>query len=412
MHVMLKLAKATLYAKGIRLGALDGFERLIAGLYGRTDSVPVILQPYLYAMRLHGLEPRRFFKEPVPFVHSSYNTATYFGVDSWSPIFDFYDIEAEALGQEFIWDVQLEPSVNKDNFLLKNKSDLLRLKPPVPGESGRMPFVLESYRLYREIMKLSPICYACSPFTLAILVRGLMEFLTDMIDDPGFARDLLEFLSMEVVAPWIKLMIRETGTSMVAMSDAQASPPIVSPAMIREFCLPYIEKINKACSTPQCTVADTGTWGESRVNDPRLVLDIKMEMMRRGNKFHSLRPYYLLVWNEDYERVGIPAVRAYAEEKNICLMLNTKPLLISTGPVDNIVEHVRLLIREGAGAGKFVLLINMVPPGTPVEHVHAAVAAARQFGRYPLSPNIDRIEFRMPSFAPFDAWRAKHGLPV
>ncbi len=275
-----------------------------------------------------------------------------------------------------------------------------------------MPFVLESYRLYKEIMRLSPMCYGCAPFTLAVLVRGLMEFLTDMIDDPVFAHDLLDFLSVEVLVPWIKLMIRETGTSMVVLSDAQASPPIVSPNMIHEFCLPYIEKINRACSTPQCTVADTGTWGESKVNDPRLVLDIKMDMMRRGNSFHSLRPYYLLVWNEDYERVGIPAVRRYAEEKNICLMLNTKPLLISTGPVEAVVQHVRSLIREGAGAGRFAMLINMVPPGTPVEHVHAAVAAARQFGRYPLSADIERLEFRMPYFEPFDAWRARHGLPV
>jgi uroporphyrinogen decarboxylase len=412
MHVMLKLAKALLYAKGIHLGELDGYERLIAGIYGRPDCVPVILQPYLYAMHLNGLRSRKFFSEAVPFVHASYNTAMYFGADSWTPVFDFYDIEAEALGQEFIWDVQLEPSVNKHNFLLKEKGLLLKLKPPIPGESGRMPFVLESYRLYRGIMHLPPICYACSPFTLAILVRGLQEFLMDMMDDPSFAHDLMEFLSMEVVAPWIRTLIRETGTSMVAMSDAQASPPIVSPDMINEFCLPYIEKIIRATSTPQCTVGDTGTWGESKVKDPRVVLDIKMAMMRAGNRLHALRPCYLLVWQEDYVKTGIPAVRSYADEKNICLMLNTAPLLIGDGPPERIVESVMTILREGAGTGRFVLLVNMVPVGTPVEHVHAAIAAVRQFGRYPISPDIDSKVFRMPSFEPFDVWAKKNGLKV
>ena len=222
----------------------------------------------------------------------------------------------------------------------------------------------------------------------------------------------MEFLSMEVVAPWIRTLIRETGTSIVAMSDAQASPPIVSPKMIREFCLPYIEKIVRATSTPQCTVSDTGTWGESKVKDPKLMLDIKMDMMRSGNRLHSLRPYYLLVWQEDYEKVGIPAVRAYAEEKKVCLMLNIKPLLIESGPVEEIAESVRNVMRDGAGSGRFAFLINMVPPGTPVEHVHAAVAAARQFGRYPIGSDPDRMVFRKPAFEPFDSWVKKNGLDV
>ncbi len=412
MHTALKLAKAISFSKGLRVGTLDGFERLIAGIYGRPDRVPVILQPYIYAMSLHGLSPQRFFREPAPFVHASYNTARYFGADSWTPVFDFYDIEAEALGQEFNWDVQMEPGVNKHNFLIKDRRDLLRLKPPVPGESGRMPYVLESYRLYKQIMNLAPMCYACAPFTLAVLVRGLQEFLVDMMEDPAFAHDLLEFLSMEVIVPWIRAMIRATGCAMVVMSDAQASPPIASPSMLREFCLPYVAKINRATSTPQCTVCDTGTWGEGMVNDLREVLDIKMAMMRGGNTMHSTRPYYLLVWQEDYDKVGIPAVRAYAEEQGVCLMLNTSPLLVGSGPAGAIADKVRALIREGAGKGRFALLINMVPPGTPVEHVHTAVAAARQFGRYPLARDIERMKFEMPAVEPFEQWVKKNGLPV
>jgi hypothetical protein len=182
--------------------------------------------------------------------------------------------------------------------------------------------------------------------------------------------------------------------------------------MIREFCLPYITKIIRETSTPQCTVSDTGTWGESKVKDPRLVLDIKMDMMRSGNNLHMLRPYYLLVWQEDYEKIGIPTVRTYAEEKNVCLMLNIKPLLINTGPPEVIAESVRGMIQGGAGAGRFAILINMVPAGTPVEHVHAAVAAARQFGRYPVPPDLDKMVFQKPIFEPFDTWVKKNGIEV
>jgi hypothetical protein len=53
-----------------------------------------------------------------------------------------------------------------------------------------------------------------------------------------------------------------------------------------------------------------------------------------------------------------------------------------------------------------------VPFGTPVEHVHAAVGAAKQFGAYPIAPDLDRLPFRMPSFKPFEEWMKKEGLPL
>ncbi|MDD5711638.1 MAG: uroporphyrinogen decarboxylase family protein [Smithellaceae bacterium] len=412
MHVIFKLAKGLLYAHGLHLGKLDGYERLIASIYGRPDRVSILLQPYLYAMHLHGLSSQEFFRNPDAFIHASYNTVKYFGIDAWSPVFDFYNIEAEALGQSFKWDESREPFVDSSNYLIKDKKDLGRLCPPVAGESGRMPYVLAAYRRYRELMNMPPICYCCSPFTMAVLVRGLQRFVVDMYKDPSFAHDLMSFLTAEVVVPWIRRMIKEAGSSMVVMSDAQASPPIVSPALIREFCLPYVEKVIRATSTAQCTVVDTGTWGESRVKNATEILDIKTEMMRRGNNLHATRPYYLLVWYEDYDKVGIPAIRSYADKKKICLMLNVQHDLVGTGTHEQIVGLVRRLIREGAGDGRFAILINMVSAGTPPENVHAVVAAVKQYGRYPISPEILAEPFAMPVISPFPEWFKKYGLPV
>jgi hypothetical protein len=73
---------------------------------------------------------------------------------------------------------------------------------------------------------------------------------------------------------------------------------------------------------------------------------------------------------------------------------------------------VRRLMREGAGKGKFAVLINMVTMDTPVENVHAAVEAVKQFGRYPIPDDLERQPFRKPSFAPFEQWVKEHGLPV
>jgi uroporphyrinogen-III decarboxylase len=412
MGVISKLAKATLYSRGFRFTELDGFERLIAGIYGRPDRIPVIMQPYTYAMGQNGLSARRFFSEPKPFIHASYNTATYFGVDFWSPVFDFYNIELEALGQQLIWRGKSEPDVDTANPLIKSEDDLKRLKPPQAGRSGRMPYVLESYRLFMDIMALPPMCYCCSPFTMAVLIRGYVNILRDMRRKPAFVHHLMEFLSMEVCVPWIAKMAELTDSSIISMSDAWASQPNMTPETVHEFCLPYIEKVIRETSTSMRTVLDTGSWGERSVKDPVEVLDIKMAMMLPGNNFKALRPFFLLVWNEDYEEIGIPWVRSYADRKKVCLALNFRPDLIERGPREAIVENVRKLVREAAGKGRCMFIINLVPFGTPVYHVHSLMAAIRKFGRYPIATDLDRMNVPEPIFVPFAEWLKKEGLPV
>lgn len=411
MSVETKLVKAMAYSKGLRVGKLDGFERLIAGIYGRPDRVPVILQPYTYAMAMNGLSAKKFFREPVPFINASRNMAFYFGVDFWSPVFDFYNIELDALGQKLIWRENSEPDVDTRSPLIATEDDFKRLKAPVPGKSGRMPYVLEAYERYMDIMGLPPMGYCCSPFTMAVLLRGYVNFLRDMRRNPAFAHRLMEFLSMEVVVPWVDRIVEVTNTSIVVMSDAWASTPNMTTLMVREFCLPYVEKVVRATNSAMRTVMDSGSWGEKDVGDPREILDIKMEMMTRGNDFASLRPFFLLVWNEDYEALGIQPIRTYAEARKVCLMLNVRPNLIEEGPVSRIVEDVVKLLREGAGKDRFVLLINLVPVGTPVEHAHAVVAAAKQFGSYPIG-SPDPAEFKAPTFVPFHEWMRREGLPV
>lgn len=407
-----KLTRGFLYSKGVRLGALDGYERLIAGIYGTPDRVPVIVQPYTYAMAMHGLSSQRFFSEPEPFIHASANMARYFGFDFWSPVFDFYNIELEALGQRLIWREGSEPDVDTSHPLVATEEDLGRLVPPVPGKSGRMPYVLESYRRYMDIMAVPPMAYCCSPFTMAVLVRGYVNFLRDMRRNPAFAHRLMRFLSMEVVVPWIDSMVEATDAAIVVMSDAWASAPNMTTAMVREFCLPYVQQVIEATNSPMRTVLDSGSWGEREVADPGEIMDIKLQMMLPGNALRALRPFFLLVWNEDYEAVGVEPVRAFAERHKVALMLNVRPDLLEYGPPERIVATVRDLLRRAARKGRFVLLVNLVPVGAPVEHVHAAVAAARQFGAYPFPADLDAIEFAPPSFIPFEQWLATEGLPV
>ncbi len=207
-------------------------------------------------------------------------------------------------------------------------------------------------------------------------------------------------------------MAEVTESSIIVMSDAWASQPNMTTEMVREFCLPYIEKIIRETSTSMRTVLDTANWGERSVKDPTEVLDIKMDMMLPGNNFKSLRPFFLLVWNEDYEQIGIPLVRSYANRKKVCLALNFRPDLIEAGPKEAIIENARKLIGEGAGKGRCMLIINLIPLGTPAETVHTLMAAVRRFGRYPVATDLATMAVPEPVFVPFEEWLAKEGLPV
>ena len=161
--------------------------------------------------------------------------AAYFGFDWWSPVFDVFNIEAEALGQALVWREEMEPWVDRDNPLLRERSDLDRLAPPIPGESGRMPFVIEVYRRFAAITGVAPVCICCSPFTLAAHFRGIKPLIVDMYHDPGYVDRLLTFLSQEVVVPWIRCLAETTGASTVVMCDPMASPPALSPSLLRRF---------------------------------------------------------------------------------------------------------------------------------------------------------------------------------
>jgi uroporphyrinogen-III decarboxylase len=339
----------------------DGYTQFPAALFAATDRIPVVVQPGLYAMWLHGLSSQRFFREPDTFIHASQNMVAHFGFDGWAPVFDANNIEAEALGQSLVWREGMEPWVDRDHLLLKERFDLDRLTPPIPGHSGRMPFVLESYQRFADLTGVSPVCACCSPLTLAAQVRGTKTLIMDMYRDPAFVDRLLTFLGQEVAVPWIRKLIEDTGASAVVMWDAEARPPIMSPSLIRRFCLPHVEAVIRAASSATCTVIDAAAWGEERLADHGDMLEIK----------------------------------AYASRQKVSRVLNLRPDVWCAESAGEVVDAVCDLLKEGAQDGSAVLLINHIPVGTPVELVQAAVAAARQFGKLPSSGALDRRDLRL-----------------
>ena len=336
----------------------DGWEQYSAAPFERPDRVAIVVQPGLYAMALHRLSSQRFFHEPETFIFASQHMATLCGFDGWSPVFDVFNIEAETLGQALVWRADMEPWVDRDNPLLHERSDLDRLVPPVPGRSGRMPFVIEVYRRFAEIIGVEPVCVCCSPFTLATHLRGLKPLIVDMYRDPSYVDRLLTFLTQEVVVPWVRCLAEATGASTIVMCDPMASQPALSPSLLRRFRQNHVEAVIQAASSPSCTVLDgRSDRCEGWVAGASLVTDVKL--------------------------------------------LDIRPEIMRDGPREQIVDAVCQTLQQGESEGRFTLLMRHIPTDTPIENLRTVVAAVKQFGRYPISKRLSRRTFRSPEVAPF-----------
>ena len=185
MNASIALRKTPVSETSLSASRPDGYEQYSAALFQGPDRVAIVVQPGLYTMALHRLSSQRFFHEPETFIYASQHMATLCGFDGWLPVFDVFNVEAEALGQALVWREGMEPWADRDNPLLRERSDLDRLAPPVPGRSGRMPFAIEVYRRFAEITGVAPVCLCCSPFTLAALLRGFKPLVMDMYRDAG-----------------------------------------------------------------------------------------------------------------------------------------------------------------------------------------------------------------------------------
>ncbi|MBI2876119.1 MAG: hypothetical protein HYY20_04490 [Candidatus Tectomicrobia bacterium] len=345
----------------------DGFARFMAAARGTPDRVPVSAQMPEHAMYLAGLSSRDFYTRPEVFVEAMLAAHGRYGLDVVYLFYDVYNVEAEALGAPLLYPERGVPYPDPAKLRIQEKGDLDRLAPPIPGQSGRMPFVLEVCRQFTDRTGTPALIGICAPFSLAAAVRGYVPLVRDLRRDPSFAHRLLGFLTGEVLIPWAREVKRATGGKVVLFAaDAWASPPNIDQRIQEEFVVPYVKQLKQATG-----VSSQGQWGQSHLPDPERFLETQREM---GMPVTGLDP--------DAERLGPERFKRFATRHGAPLTLGLSPLLLRDGPVEQIVERVRHYVQVGAPGGRFFLFLANVPADTPPAHIQAAVDAVERFGRY------------------------------
>ncbi|MGR3290796.1 MAG: cobalamin-dependent protein [Paracoccaceae bacterium] len=338
----------------------DGF------LDNKAEHIPFVQQCHEFSMRHIGANAWNFYSDPETFVYGALKTAKDFSFDTPDMCWDAYNVEAEAIGCNIAKFDDLTPAIDNTRPLVTCEKDLAKLKP-LDLNAGRIPFAMRVSELFREVTGEEPYLVYCAPFTLASHVMTFEKLVLDMQDNPAYVHKVMTYLTDEVLAPYINEFCRRfPGVKVVSGSDAVASLPFISLAMMEEFALHYIERLSSL--TDDKAIVDNW-WGDSFVEDQDKFWQFKL----RAN------PHYLKVQDPDMYRVGAQKAKDYADARNLPVMFGVSNNLLMQGPTIEIEKRIHEYLEIMEPGGKNLLYLCNFSSETPPEFVRASVAAIQKF---------------------------------
>ena len=351
----------------------------------KDDHIAIGAQINDHSAFLSGVSSERFFTDADTFAQAQLLVTEYYKLDTLSNFWDVYNVEAEALGQKVVFYPDGLPDIDRNQFLLSEPSDLDRLHPPDPYKSGRMPWIQKLNKNFLELTGKLDRVYFTAPFSLAVNIRGYENLMEDMFLRPAFAHRLFKFLCDDVLVPHIEAMREAADMPELLMDgrDAWASPPMITLDMMDEYVVTYTERLRDKVGGNLIT---RGNWGDAKSRDPERFFLQKTKCS----------PGSLSVLDPDLYEVGPERVKAYANEHNLFVTAGVDAILLHKGPVEAIVERIKLYIDKIARDGRCMIHLNQIPGETPSEYIHAAVAACHTYGRFPIPENLDDIQLEIP----------------
>lgn len=181
-------------------------------------------------------------------------------------------------------------------------------------------------------------------------------------------------------------------------NDAWASPPMITLDMMDEYVVTYTKRLRSKLGDK---VVTRGNWGDAKSRDPERFMTQKLKCS----------PGFLSALDPDLYIVGPERVKAFAKNHNVFVTAGIDATLLCEGPLEAIVERIKKYIDTLGRDGRFAIYLNQIPAETPPEHIHAAVAACRIYGRYPIAEQLDDVPFEPPERESFAEFLQNRGDP-
>ncbi len=239
--------------------------------------------------------------------------------------------------------------------LLADPNDLKKLKAVDPTRGPRMHDRLRALQKFREQVggEVPIMGWVEGALAEAADLRGVSELLMDLIMRPAWVKDLLE-VCVEVAISFAQAQV-EAGADIIGLGDAIASQ--ISPAMYRQFALPYEQRIFAA-------VHEMGALTRLHIcgNSSQIIGD----MVTSGAKIVDLD------WMVNMEK----AAADYDDRVSFCGNFDPVAVMLQGTP-ERVYEATMTCMHLG-GSRAFSSAGCEIPDGSPLENLQAQTRALRE----------------------------------
>lgn len=330
---------------------------------GSADRLPCNPNVANGAARVFGCKISEFNTKPRTLADAQIASYRRFGYDSVRIFTDLF-AWAEAMGATVTHPEDL--TVDLDAPAVNSVQAIHRLRPANPHRDGRLPVYLRAMDYLMDGIGGEVPCSAgvVGPFTNAFFLYGVDGFFRLLKKNPDAVHQLCR-LSLETCVAYADAAI-DKGLS-PTISEPLSSCTVVSPALFREFALPYIKQLVE--------------FIKSRGKSP--VIHICGE-----TKF---------IW-QDIADLGIGgfSVDNVVDLKRCCETIGGKTKILGhvdpasimhQGRVEDVRRATLECIRDGYASKKgFVVMSGCsLPVDTPLENIDAMMDTVREVG-YPVEP--------------------------
>ncbi|WP_187470444.1 uroporphyrinogen decarboxylase family protein [Dictyoglomus thermophilum] len=309
--------------------------------------IPLLGAP---GVKLTGTTLKENLTDPFVQFKTLYKIVERFNPDGIFPFMDL-TVEAEALGLKIEFPENDNPSVREHP--VKNRDALNEIKRKWKGVSGRMITFIKVCEMMAKEFDILKGGYVIGPFTLAGELMGVNDLGINVIEDPDFVEEVVDFTT-SVIFEYAKALL-ETGIDMIAVLEPTAV--ILSPQQFREFSMKYFKHLSSElkkpviyhiCGNTKHLIEDmgkSGAWG--------LSLDSAVDLKWASEIVPS-----------DVRLIGnLDPVRVFLQGNPEMIYEKTKELLEKMRDVDNFI------LSSGCD----------IPFGTPLENIDAFMQAAKSF---------------------------------
>jgi len=202
------------------------------------DRVPAYIFTGACNAKLIGVSVRDLLTDHKVFLKAQIAAYERYKPDIMIMMWDL-SMDIEAMGNELRYPEDSMSVVTQE--FLDDKGKLSSLQVPDPKKDGRLPGYLEACADIKKVVTDAPVSgVIAGPWTIAMGLRGATDLIVDTKMDSEFVHELMQ-ISTEATKSFTEAL-SEIGIG-VGYSEAPASCNLISPAIYRDFVLPYHQEL-------------------------------------------------------------------------------------------------------------------------------------------------------------------------